>query len=235
MITDRLLEDYHDEALSPDDMQRVAEALRRDPALRRRLASIRSMDDLVRTALLSEQRARPQRRRPLVVPFAAAAGVVIAVVGLWLLTAPSPAPRVAIDETPGYEPVRLVFSLPLPNDTETVVDLPITPPVAVMDDTTSVPRLESLSKLAVHSALSEMPVDEQIEVCRVWLEDPRIQGFVFDHLKTLRERDELTHDLARLGTELGLWPDMEGWIRSYLPAEAPRPSSTAGPEDPTTA
>ncbi len=80
------LELYHDEELDDTRRAELSEALRRDPALRERLASVRGVDETLRDALLDEN---PAERIPLVRalyrsrPALAAACVLIAVIAAW--------------------------------------------------------------------------------------------------------------------------------------------------------
>ena len=251
MIDDRRLEDYHDEALTPDQMDVVAEALRRDPALRERLAGIRRRDDLVAEALTGAS-TRVGRRRAAwtLLPLAAAAAVALALVGVRVAnraTQDGAAPVASgttgaaapgAGQTTSYEPVRLVFSLPLPAGRGS----PASPAASdealarVPEDAApgapAVPLPETLSKAEVLRVLTALPMREQIEVCRAWAAEPLVKGFVFDYLKDLNERGDLTHDLAELGAELRVWPGMDSWVESNLPKETARPSSSAGAATP---
>ena len=124
----RELELYHDEELEPAQRSKLSEALRRDPELRERLATVRRVDDLLGAALADDA---PAARRPLrlvfsrSVPVAAAAGVLIAVTAAaWFTVKQWPHGEIQVAQDanqrssdlagqPEYRPIRVVFSLPI--------------------------------------------------------------------------------------------------------------------------
>ena len=126
--TTQALELYHDEELDDTRRAELSEALRRDPALRERLASVRGVDETLRDALLDENPAEPLplvralcRSRPAL----AAACVLIAVTAAWaLFPGRGPVERIEVAQTgdvqqpgPGarreYQGIRVLFSLPV--------------------------------------------------------------------------------------------------------------------------
>ena len=232
MISDRTLEDFHDERLPDDEMKRLADALRQDPHLRSRLSAIRRTDDLVCEALRAP--GTPRRTSP-VVPIAAAAAVALAGAGVWrAMTATPPdtssAPIVSNDR-PEYESVRVVFTLAGAAPRKT-------PPTEVPveeDAAPATPIPGEISKRAVHTTLASLTIDEQFAACRAWAADGRVRPFVFEYLRELGRREGLTDDVAILGAELQESPELKSWVRSYLPAMPARPSSSADTKTPTRA
>lgn len=125
------LELYHDDELDAARRDALTAALRREPALRERLAALQSLDALTRAALVSEPVFKPAgvrgfagSRRFFRFAVPAAAAVLLAAVLGWHWRAgsnkamtplvDSAAPRVvkASPVTADYEPIRVVFSTP---------------------------------------------------------------------------------------------------------------------------
>ncbi|MGD2109298.1 MAG: hypothetical protein PVI86_07885 [Phycisphaerae bacterium] len=124
------LELFHDEELDSGQREELSEALREDPTLRDRLATVYRVDDAIRAALGAEEPNRQAYcvtwRRPSLIGLAAAT-IIISVIPavVWYAVSqsssrrtrlaactphePLPAPA-ALD----YEPIRVVLSLPVP-------------------------------------------------------------------------------------------------------------------------
>ncbi|MCH9002782.1 MAG: hypothetical protein IIC02_09440 [Planctomycetes bacterium] len=136
--TTRDLELFHDDELDDRQHDALSDALRRDPALRDRLVSVRNVDEQLRDFLLDPASGGEDRRASWSVPAswiaAAAACVLVSVSLLWHFTgnrSPTDAPFVVQgDATPietstkasVYEPIRVVLTLPArtKQDEETV-------------------------------------------------------------------------------------------------------------------
>ena len=144
------LELYHDEELDPARRSELSAALRRDPALRKRLATVRRVDDLLAGALVAEL---PASRRSLRIvlsgraPLVAAASLLIAVTAAGWFTVkhwPPGETRVAEDAPQRssdaaaqveYRAIRVVFSLPV---RKTSPETPSQVPTNASPDTKSV-------------------------------------------------------------------------------------------------
>lgn len=128
--TTRELELFHDGELGDEARTSLVEDLRRDPALRERLASVRRVDDQARACLQrgddSADRSSRSRTRPAVSKWrlAAAAIILLVLTGTWQLsTRPAgwhlteqreDSPERTVPEGRGYDAIRVVFSLPSP-------------------------------------------------------------------------------------------------------------------------
>lgn len=126
--TTRDLELYHDGELDHEKRSALGDALRRDPELRERFATVCRVDDELRAAFISEQAARHHGRRVLR-PFARnvlAAACLLAAAGLtwWFASSQRPWRQTALvkDVHPGdsntapeseYHAIRVVLSLPV--------------------------------------------------------------------------------------------------------------------------
>lgn len=237
MITDQVLESYHDEALSPAEMRRVSEALRTDPALRGRLARVRHTDLLVRAALTQAPAERPTSRHRMIVPAAVAATLALGALGLWRMMTPPPAqpgpPFVAETHVePAYQSVRVVLTLPATAPREKTPAM-AAPESAVLAESWPVPS--SLSKASIHSELSALPLTDQLEACRAWAGDPRVRPFVFAYLRDLGAQEGFADDVAMLAVQMSGSPELQPWVRSYLREAQPRPSSATSESTHTTA
>ncbi len=166
------LELYHDEELEPAQRSKLSDALRRDPELRERLATVRRVDDLLGAALVDDVRTA---RRPLrlvfsrSVPVAAAAGVLIAVTAAaWFSVKHWPHGEIPVAQNanqrpsdlagqPEYRPIRVVFSLPIgtaspkpagrPATTTRTKTNSVVAVAAVRDDASFVARLDRMLKI----------------------------------------------------------------------------------------
>ena len=120
------LELYHDGELDDPMRSELSDALRRDPELRERFATVCRVDDKLRAAFLSERSAR-LHEKPAPRHFArhaliAACFFAAVSVTWWFAFAPPSSQESALvegpngshaDVNPDYESIRIVFSLPV--------------------------------------------------------------------------------------------------------------------------
>ncbi|MCH8243252.1 MAG: hypothetical protein IH897_11680 [Planctomycetes bacterium] len=202
--TTRDLELFHDDELDDRKLDAMSDALRRDPALRDRLVSVRNVDDQLREFLLDPASSGEDRRASWSVSAswsaAAAACVLVSVSLLWYVTgdgSPNGAPVVVQgDATPvetltkqvepstnksAYQPIRVVFTLPArtKQDEETVESVrPPEPPIEAHDPTLlppdNRPFLASLNR-----ALAGGHVSQTVRLLRDAPSEQRTEAYRF--------------------------------------------------------
>ncbi len=134
------LELYHDDELNAAQRSELNEALRCDPGLRDRLATVRRVDDMLRGALLDETPRRRSRARLMLygpTRVLAAACLLIAVTAIWWFAVHRrAASRIEVVQEvgptqldqaaeAGYRPIRIVLSLPIRRAPVENVDKPV--------------------------------------------------------------------------------------------------------------
>ena len=138
------LELFHDDELDDRKRDAMSDALRRDPALRGRLVSVRNVDDQLRGFLFDPASSGEDRRASRSVPAlpiaAAAACVLVSVSLLWYVMddgSPNGAPVIVQGDATAvetstkagaYEPIRVVFTLPARTKQDEETMAPVTPP-----------------------------------------------------------------------------------------------------------
>lgn len=185
------LELFHDDELDDRKRDAMSDDLRRDPALRDRLVSVRNLDDQLRDFLLDPASGGEDRRASWSVRAswiaAAAACVLVSVSLLWYVTgdgSPNGAPVVAQGDATRfntstkkveistkhsvYEPIRVVFTLPArtKQDEETVESVPPPEPPIEADDPTLLPPDNRPFLARLNRSLADGNVSQTVRLLR---------------------------------------------------------------------
>ncbi|MGB2987170.1 MAG: hypothetical protein WBE26_14970 [Phycisphaerae bacterium] len=188
------LELYRDEELDPVRRSELNEALRRDPGLRDRLATVRRVDDMLRSALVDEIPARSSRLRFMLhrsTRVLAAACLLIAVTtALWFAFGHGSAPAIRVAQEEGeiqpgqpaeleYKPIRVVFSLPIRRKTREASNQP-----ALAPDTEERTQLASAAMygnrdflVRLHHVLGAGQIDETLGLLNGASDDQRAVAY----------------------------------------------------------
>jgi len=74
------------------------------------------------------------------------------------------------------------------------------------------------SAQSARSAILLLPLDQQIEIVRVWSDEPSLRPVVFERLEELLRDPESASAAKLLRSELAMIPQLSSWVQSYTSA-----------------
>ncbi|RMH27566.1 MAG: hypothetical protein D6693_05145 [Planctomycetota bacterium] len=237
------LQRFHDEEGSTEERAAFAARLLQDPALRNQLDALRRLDDLARRAARADARhaRRPRRgvlaaaacvtlvaaiwaiapppgattsRQPNPAP-SGGARVVLAIPAVARPISPTPAPAQTRGDLAGATAEARVAADLAAGRIEDAVTVLSRLPVAEHGDLWARLAQHMRSAETARASIMLLPVDQQVEIVRVWANTPSLRPVVFERLEELL-RDPDAADAARaLRDDLARAPAMRSWVSSY--------------------